>query len=619
MSLTEGVLGDLARGQEASDFIVQVLATKPVGTGQERFRLLISDGVYQNSFSMLASQLNHLIHEKKLENYTIVKIKKHMYNKAGSGKKVLILMDLEVLKAGSDVGAKIGNPDNLPSDGSAPPPRTGNQNQDPNAGANKRPNPNLGGPAAKIPATNRSVLTSKPTVDSGSSSHIITPIAAITPYQNKWTIKARVTSKSDIRTWNKASGSGKLFSMDLMDESGEIRATAFKEQCDQYYDMIQVGRVFYISRCTVKAANKQYSKLNNDYELTFKDNVLVEPVVDGDSSDVPTMCYDFAKISDLSGLGKDSNVDIIGICKDSQEPINITTRAGKELTKREITICDQSSAEVTLTLWGATAESFNGEGNPIVAVKGTRVGDYNGCTLSGGDLLVNPELEQTSKLRQWWDSKGRSTEFTSLSVAGQRSSGMGDAAMKSIGEVKSESLGQNSDRGDYYSTMANITYFQKDKALYKACPNQDDGRDCNKKIQDNGDGSYRCEKCSLNLNNFKWRLMVTLNMGDYSDGLWATCFQETAEKLLGMSSEEVGNLSEKDEEAYNKVFTDACFKTYSFRCRAKADTYNDETRVKHTVVGVDNVDYAAMNKFMIKEIESMGGSVPDSVEKSRYA
>jgi len=331
------------------------------------------------------------------------------------------------------------------------------------------------------------------------------------------------------------------------------------------------------------------------------------------------MCYDFAKISDLSGVGKDANVDIIGICKDSQEPINITTRAGKELTKREITVCDQSNAEITLTLWGATAETFNGEGNPVVAVKGTRVGDYNGCTLSGGDLLVNPELEQTSKLRQWWDTKGRSSQFNSLSVAGQRSSGgMGDAAMKSIGEVKSESLGQNSDRGDYYSTMANITYFQKDKALYKACPNQVDGRDCNKKIQDNGDGSYRCEKCSLNLNNFKWRLMVTLNMGDYSDGLWATCFQETAEKLLGMSSEEVGNLSEQDEEAYNKVFTDACFKTYSFRCRAKADTYNDETRVKHTVVAVENVDYAAMNKFMIKEIESMGGSVPDSVDKSRY-
>ena len=80
---------------------------------------------------------------------------------------------------------------------------------------------------------------------------MITPIASITPYQvalvvyicllvlypkivpcgnlmlnlwqNKWTIKARVTSKGDVRTWNKSTGSGKLFSMDLMDESGAIR------------------------------------------------------------------------------------------------------------------------------------------------------------------------------------------------------------------------------------------------------------------------------------------------------------------------------------------------------------------------------------------------------------
>ena len=45
--------------------------------------------------------------------------------------------------------------------------------------------------------------------------------------QNKWTIKARVTSKGDVRTWNKSTGSGKLFSMDLMDESGAIRVISF--------------------------------------------------------------------------------------------------------------------------------------------------------------------------------------------------------------------------------------------------------------------------------------------------------------------------------------------------------------------------------------------------------
>jgi hypothetical protein len=27
-------------------------------------------------------------------------------------------------------------------------------------------------------------------------------------------------------------------------------------------------------------------------------------------------------------------------------------------------------------------------------------------------------------------------------------------------------------RGDYYSTVAYVTFFSKEKALYKACPNQ---------------------------------------------------------------------------------------------------------------------------------------------------
>ena len=87
---------------------------------------------------------------------------------------------------------------------------------------------------------------------------MVTPIASITPYQNKWTIKARVTSKGDVRTWNKSTGSGKLFSMDLMDESGAIRVTAFKEMCDKFYDYAEVGKVYYIANCSVKAANRQY-------------------------------------------------------------------------------------------------------------------------------------------------------------------------------------------------------------------------------------------------------------------------------------------------------------------------------------------------------------------------
>ena len=120
--------------------------------------------------------------------------------------------------------------------------------------------------------------------------------------------------------------------MDMMDDSGEIRVTAFKEQCDAFYDKAVVGKVFYISNCSVKNANKQYSKLNNDYELTFKDNGMME--LAEDTGDIPTVTYNFVSVSDLASRAKDSNVDVIGVVKTAGDATNITTKAGKERTKR---------------------------------------------------------------------------------------------------------------------------------------------------------------------------------------------------------------------------------------------------------------------------------------------
>lgn len=107
----------------------------------------------------------------------------------------------------------------------------------------------------------------------------IYPIEAISPYSNKWTIKARCTSKSAIKTWHRSNSEGKLFSVNLLDDSGEIRATGFNDQCDLLYDLFQEGSVYYISSpCRVQIAKKQFSNLPNDYELTFERDTVVEKV-----------------------------------------------------------------------------------------------------------------------------------------------------------------------------------------------------------------------------------------------------------------------------------------------------------------------------------------------------
>jgi len=60
---------------------------------------------------------------------------------------------------------------------------------------------------------------------------------------DRWTIRGRVTQKSNIRTWSNSRGEGKLFNFTVVDESGEIRATAFQAECEKFYNLIDVNKV----------------------------------------------------------------------------------------------------------------------------------------------------------------------------------------------------------------------------------------------------------------------------------------------------------------------------------------------------------------------------------------
>ena len=118
MNLTTGALARICDGQEVADPVLQVLGHKPIHFGVTRYRLLLSDGQYSNSFSMMASQLNNLIHENQLSQYSIIRVKKHVCNTTDDlSKKVLVILELEVLKPGSEVGKRLGSPVNIGPDG----------------------------------------------------------------------------------------------------------------------------------------------------------------------------------------------------------------------------------------------------------------------------------------------------------------------------------------------------------------------------------------------------------------------------------------------------------------------------------------------------------------------
>lgn len=182
--------------------------------------------------------------------------------------RILIVLDLEVLEEYGEC-EKIGEPKTLEikQEEVKPQPSTSGSN---GFYSNPPVTPNK---------SHQQQLVSRPNVTSSGSHANIYPIEALSPYAHKWTIKARCTNKSEIKTWHNKNGEGKLFSVNLLDDSGEIRGTGFKEQCDALYDLFQEGSVYYISNpCRVQMAKKQFSNLNNDYELTFESGTIVEKV-----------------------------------------------------------------------------------------------------------------------------------------------------------------------------------------------------------------------------------------------------------------------------------------------------------------------------------------------------
>ena len=65
--------------------------------------------------------------------------------------------------------------------------------------------------------------SNQPLAHHADTSRAVYPISSLTPYQNRWTIRARVTSKSNIKTWSNSRGEGKLFNIELVDESVSLK------------------------------------------------------------------------------------------------------------------------------------------------------------------------------------------------------------------------------------------------------------------------------------------------------------------------------------------------------------------------------------------------------------
>lgn len=434
---------------------------------QARYKLELSDGV-NSSTAIVATQVASQIESLGIHENTIIRITNYRCN-VMKDVKMMILNDFEKVQ---DMNHPIGNvsiqqkPSSVPQYqnnpyGNAPPPApygsSYNQNNAPSYGQQQQqapygqtsnapygqPQAAPYGQASNAPPQNAygygGVANSRPVIRDDSAALNISPISSINPYSNKWTIKARVTSKSAIKSWSNQKGEGTLFSIDLLDSHGsEIRATFFKDACQKFYPEIEESKVYTFSGGSLKVvANSNFSRIKNPYELTFDVRSDIKPASD-DGSSIKTQTYEFTKIGALQNTDPGAIVDVIGIVKNCGEVTEIISQkmGGKTLQKRDLLIMDDSNHDISVTLWGEKAITGDQFANAIVAFKGLKLGDYSGRTLgtiNSSVLKVNPEIPEGHALAMWRNNNiNNLNQAISLSGGGGGGGGVVDPLEKKI-------------------------------------------------------------------------------------------------------------------------------------------------------------------------------------------
>lgn len=103
------------------------------------------------------------------------------------------------------------------------------------------------------------------------------PIRALNSFSNDWKIKARITKRGELRSWNNQKSKGQLLGIDLVDKDGTaIQATFFNDAAIKYSATLQTNKVYIFSNGSVKMANKRFTSIKNDFSLTFDLRAQIE-------------------------------------------------------------------------------------------------------------------------------------------------------------------------------------------------------------------------------------------------------------------------------------------------------------------------------------------------------
>ncbi|PUZ42179.1 hypothetical protein GQ55_9G564700 [Panicum hallii var. hallii] len=605
-SVTPGAVSHILANPSPSDaagapeLVVQVVDLKPLG-GTSRFSFIASDGKDKIK-AMLPAKFAAEVQSGNLQNLGLIRILDYTCNSVPNNEKALIITKCEVASQALDAeirseAKKEEEPAIVLKPPNAPPVVLKPKQEVKSASQIVNEQRGNAAPAARLAMTRR-----------------VHPLISLNPYQGNWVIKVRVTNKGNLRTYKNARGEGCVFNVELTDEDGtQIQATMFNEAAKKFYSMFELGKVYYVSKGSLRIANKQFKTVQNDYEMTLNENAVVEEA-EGETF-IPQVQFNFVKIDQLgSYVNGRELIDVVGVVQSVSPTLSVRRKFDNEtIPKRDIVVADDSGKTVSVSLWNDLATTTGQElldmvdSSPIIAIKSLRVSDFQGVSLSTvgkSTLLVNPDLPEAQNLKLWYDSEGKGTSMAPIGADMGAARAGGLRSMYSdrvfLSHITSDpNMGQ--EKPVFFSLNAIISHIKPDQNMwYRAC------KTCNKKVTEAVEGGYWCEGCNKNDAQCSLRYIMVIKVSDPTGEAWVSVFNEHAEKIIGCSADELDRIRrEEGDDSYVLKLKEATWVPHLFRVSVAQHEYMNERRQRITVRTEAPVDYAAESKYLLEEIAKL--------------
>ncbi|EFJ04211.1 hypothetical protein SELMODRAFT_432625 [Selaginella moellendorffii] len=302
-----------------------------------------------------------------------------------------------------------------------------------------------------------------------------------------------------------------------------------------------------------------------------------------------------AKTSILSACQKerDSFVNVVGIVI-WIGTITVTSRdSGAFVKKRTLCLGDDSGHSVDLCLWDLKAEEegsyiqerIDSGVQPIICVKGGKVSDYNGKSLSAigvSTILIEPEMEAVADLREWMTLYYNVTNFIHLSTSSSRQTVSHTTTLSEISNMQLKVL----ESSPIYRVIATVKEMKTDEFYYNACINVVNARQCGKKTTRTADGWF-CSYCNIESANMEFKYALKMCIEDSSSHVWAIAFQEAAQEIVGMSAKELATMRDENYPAFSLLIDGIRSKIYNFKIRSKLEKYQDMEKLRFYILGLE--------------------------------